>query len=45
MNTRELEAAYTAMAEAYAALLAMKIIARIQDESRFYHFWRAWDEA
>lgn len=28
------------LAEYWAALLAQLIIARIQDESRFYHFWR-----
>lgn len=39
MRRKQLASVCERMSDAYAMLLAMQIIAKIQDESRFYHFW------
>lgn len=37
-----LVAEYERAAEDFALLLAQKLIAQIQDDSHFYHFWHTW---
>lgn len=41
MDTREAEARFNRFIAEYQAMaLAQSIIARIQDQSRFFHFWK-----
>jgi len=44
MTRKEAVVSCDRMSDAFAMLLALQIIAKIQDESRFFHFWRYWDD-